>query len=78
MRKPVELPIVFHTEESMVLGDLGVESENHQIKTGYFFHIDCVLPRIDYPNRTSVYSGGEMYMCDLTIDETLRLINEHH
>jgi hypothetical protein len=78
MRKRIELPIVFHTENSKALDDLGIESDDHQIQTGYFYHIDCVLPRTDEPHRTSVYSGGEIYLCELPIDETLKIIDESH
>lgn len=76
MSKHIELPIFFHDENTKALELAGVDValEDHDIMTGNFYSIDAVLPR--YTDKyAEIHVGGSQFVCALTVDETLSIIN---
>jgi hypothetical protein len=73
----IKLPILHHTEETGKMLDLGMRPELDEcpIVDIYFFNINAVAKYVEKGvEYTEVFSNGEMFICDLTIDEVLKLL----
>ena len=80
MKNSVMLPILFHTEESANLEQLGIfNSDNMEFRDIRFYVINVVAPAIDadYGIQSLVYSGEHSFECALTMKEVEELIEEN-
>lgn len=63
LKEPITLPILWHTDESIQLNELGIDSKDTTIKKVTFYSIDHIYPYnhegLDY---TKVSSGGIDYI----------------
>ncbi len=74
----VELNVLFHTDESLLLSELAIESNDEgEFRPMGFMVIDCIGTALDYDNRGLVYSGGFNYITEMSYDELRDYLKEN-
>lgn len=71
--KPIELPILFHTEETRDLQKLGIECDeiDCKIRNQTFFNIEFISVRLANEKHSIVGCNGDEFVCVLNY-ETLK------
>lgn len=78
MKTYIELPILFHTAKTTSAANCAVDFKltDCTVSTVPFFRIDVLIPvKQDGNDYTQVFSGGQMFWCDLNIEEVLDVID---
>lgn len=78
--KLIKLPILYHTEETKTLDDIGVEYDDSecQVKDMFFYRIDAVTASWDkgkpVKDQTCIYVSGDTFTCNLPVERVLEII----
>ena len=73
LKEPITLPVLWHTNASMELSNLGLETDDHTIKKVTFYSIDHAYSyEYDGENYTKVFSGGIEYI----VMDSINAINQ--
>lgn len=74
----LELEILWHTDESRELSELGIESCSYTTRKVIFYDIACIHKYEDTDGsiKSKVYSGYESFICVLPVETVDRLIQE--
>jgi hypothetical protein len=74
--KPIKIPVYYHTDASIELERLGVDSDDFVLRDFYFYQINAVNERND--GDTNINSGGEIYTTPMRVQEVLKLIETNN
>jgi hypothetical protein len=77
----ITLPILFHSEVSEQLEDLGLPTDTKDLDTTgvTFYSIDTIYPRIiDDKPYTIIVSSGLEYVCTIPKDELWLKLKNHY
>jgi len=74
----IKLPICFYNDETSQLSDAGIEYDlsDGDVRDVIFYSISVIAPYLYMgKNWTTVYAGGETFICQLPMREVDKLIN---
>ena len=77
--KPLELPLLYETEETKQLEDAGIEVNDDMfvVRTSTLYQISRIGPQYHDSDKTSVVcSGGVTYSVGMPYKELKRLVDE--
>jgi hypothetical protein len=79
--KQIELPILFHTENTALSTKLEMECRlsDYETRNMTFYRIDGVSPYIDEEDKTeycNIHVNGAEYICNSTYAQVKRMIDE--
>lgn len=74
----VKLPILFETEETQTLKDVGIEPslEDNEINIITFYNINAISKYMEDDDYTNIYSNGMCFICNLRLDEVEEIIDK--
>lgn len=79
-KKPIFLPILFNTDETISLSNLGLEvdDERADIKKMPFYSIDAIEPIEDGGvTKCNIHVSGESFACPVGMHEVVKMIGGH-
>ena len=75
--EPIKIPILWNTENSAMLEEMGINTNEYIINQVYFYNIDAVAEVTYHEGPNSlIYSSGVCFESTLTVKEVLDLINK--
>lgn len=79
----IELPILFHTAETMQLSDAGLPEDDSKfaVRNDMFYTIDAVIPATDdnyavCKHKCWINTGVEQYKCNMSYDSVIKKISQ--
>ena len=71
----LKLPILVHDDETSQLDNLGisVDYDSYPVEDFYFTRVDVIAP---YDNNTRIILDGEEFICQLPVNEVLKLYKD--
>lgn len=74
----LELPIVWNTEQSKALEELGIDTDDYTLRKVTFFNIDAIHPyeEEDHAEHTMIIVGCEEYITPIPYMRLLEMIKE--
>ena len=76
---PIILPILCHTDDTMLMKDLGIDNkiDDYNVAEFVFFKIDFACRSTKYGRElTEINIGDSSFIADLPFDEFIQVINE--
>lgn len=77
----VKLPIYYHTDESSLLDDLGIEQEDSfekmEVREMIFYNINAIAKYIENEKEVAcrIFSNGDAFLCKLLFEEVEKIID---
>jgi len=74
----VELNVLFHTDESLLLSELAIESNDEgEFRPMSFITIDSIGTALDYEGCGLLFSGGMNYITEMSYEELKFFLQKH-